>query len=440
MNGDNESIYSIVDDSQCSQDLLQKSPQKINKSLKRKNQTTFDSDLKNKKTRIMSLDDKKEFLSILDPEEKLSVWKYIDRYTNDAVVRDYVDIILEFKELPTLPSQENLKQWLNLKVSFEIPNELKLTLTNNFLRYFQSKYFKNNMEGANAESKCVFNPKTNFWVPNFDLLPELALENLTDLKKDFVLNTQSQASTATLFVLDLMILRSIKCILSFIKYELKITDVNQIDMSFKYLLATSYQVGKNAFLLSKDIKCMDWKTYESKVKHTEPSWRRAEQPHLPSEKPCCFGNNFLQKLSSNTVEFSGTAALQTETKFLNGEIKFKPTQQDKQNLSFSTRNNIQHGRNYHNQYYKPYEIRNQNNFYSRPQNNQRGRNYNPSYHYTNNRSNFKSRSQISSSNHVPVIEERSIKKPRRQLRQSATDLPMVNQKNSTPNQLIDAIN
>lgn len=147
-----------------------------------------------------------------------------------------------------------MKGWLQKK-SIEIPTDLATTIITKFMDYFQAKYFKNNVDGAVASNKKLFNPKSNFNIPNFKNLPEKVLQKFTTLKQAYVFNIQKEAAQATTFTFQLILLKILKHIKDFIKTrETDLNDQTEQDL-IEYILPTNYFFALIEFPKAKKSTC-----------------------------------------------------------------------------------------------------------------------------------------------------------------------------------------
>lgn len=326
-----EENTSSTDFSESDEDLFEDS-QQINQGKRKKSRKSSQSSKKAKP--IMSLEDKKEHLSLLDPSDALAVHSYINSYNSDVLVRTFVDMVLEHQTLPILPSQEIIKSWLQHEVKVDVTKDLMKMLINNFMKYFQVKYFNNNVTKATEKDKALFNPKNNFWIPGFQDLPEEALEELHKSKLKYVMEVQNISIKGTLFVVQMLVLRNIDNIMQFIKNSLKIEENGEVKKHLEYILAMAYTTAKMEFPKSYNVKVIDWTTYDSKLLHTKPQWRK-DNKEPTSNTTSNLSHNILEKIDNDKIQFQGESISKEEDTFL--QKPYVPPKQRK----FRKRNNEQ---------------------------------------------------------------------------------------------------
>lgn len=285
--------------------------------------------------RIPTLEDKKEELSLIDITKQLCIHQFMNQYQSDILVRDYADSLLELKMLPILPSQEDLEMYLNIDVTIVIPLDLQQKLVNNFMRYFQVKYFKNNLHAANLAEKQLFNPRNNFWVPGYELFPARILTNLNELKVSYVNDVQVETEKGAIFVLENMILRNYKFIVNFIKHELMCSDDQQCTKLFQHILAMTYQTAKLEFAKNYSVKVIDWTAYQSKTKESLPRWRLETPGQPPVEKVCKVAESTMTKLQNNQTDFNREVVSANLKHFMDNPF---PEQKFQSNSSYNSFN------------------------------------------------------------------------------------------------------
>lgn len=277
------------------------------------------------------MEEKLEKLALIDPDRKSCIYDYMDRYSTDAIVRYYLELILDVKLIPILPNPEVMKKWLEHKFNFIIPNELATEIVSKFMDYFQSKHFQNNVDGATNNNKKLFNPKNNFNIPHFKILPEKTLEKLTELKEEYVTSVQKESSKGSTFVIQLIILKIVKKISIFIEDLTNSEDFStQKDSSttftedkrkamLEYILATTYFRAMIEFPKAKKVNVIDWTKYPSKTTHAIPQWRKQEEINLPIDIPHRLAENLCNKIETNKVSISGKSTRDDYEALVNGE-------------------------------------------------------------------------------------------------------------------------
>jgi len=270
----------------------------------------------------MTTEEKIEMLSLLDQNKQLIIYDYLEFYQTDVLVKCFVDMVLEHKVIPVLPSQTIIESWLLHEVNVNVSNDLMRKLVNNFIKYFQTKYFNNNLKNAKEENKLLFNPKNNFWIPGFAEFPEKDIVDLNEAKFKYVQQVQDSSSKGTSFVLQNRILRNIDWTMQFIKNGLHITDNVEQKKHLEYILAMAYKTAIMEFPSSYGPKVIDWSTYESKATTTIPKWRK-ENASPPIDIPSVYSKSVLQKIDNGSINFDGKTIAAKSAEFMEATVEQK---------------------------------------------------------------------------------------------------------------------
>jgi len=233
-----------------------------------------------------------ESLQQLEYIKSLCILNYIKTYKSDPLVTEYIDSLLEYPEFcPIVPKEETIFEYADLKLNFDPPDELLVQVTTNFMSYFQLSYFKNHVVNATKEGKTMFNPKCDFFVPQFPLLPEQTLNDFTKAKKALVFHYQDYAVQGATFTKELLLIRIIKAIKDFvISSSPDSTDSNP---HIKLVFSKCYLKSKVEFAKKYKIKNIDWTQRDDKVRHTVPFWRK-QTIQIPPTKAV---NKYAEALS-----------------------------------------------------------------------------------------------------------------------------------------------
>lgn len=121
----------------------------------------------------------KEKVSLHDPESKTCIKNFLESYDNDPLVSEYVDKLCKNIILPIPPDPDFMAECLSLKGFCGLTQVTKIDCLNDFCFFFQSIYFSHNVQGATDNSVALFNPKVNFNIPQFQLLPKVSLGSKT---------------------------------------------------------------------------------------------------------------------------------------------------------------------------------------------------------------------------------------------------------------------
>ncbi len=317
MSTDEGDFNSSSTDFEDSQDVLENSQEVIQPKRKRKRKEKP----RNSQNIIMSLDEKKEHISILDPDESLAVYPFLNSYHKDVIVKCFVDMFLDHKVIPILPTQEKLKEWLNHSITVEVSKDLMKMLINNFMKYFQVKYFNNNVSSALKEDKALFNPTKQFWIPGFNELPLDVHTALHKKKLEYVKQVQEKTVQGTNFVLQNFILRNIDMVMLFIKRTLLLVNEEEIKIHLEYIMAMAYSAAKVEFPKAYNVKLIDWRTYDSKATFPLPKWRKEENGLPPTDQVSRLCTNIHRQIDENQVIFDGPKLLDQQEKFLQAPYK-----------------------------------------------------------------------------------------------------------------------
>lgn len=339
---DEENIY--LQNSQALEDIPQKSRKRSSSSLRpgtpKKQRISRCSPVRESISVIMTLDEKKELISLLDSKRQLVIYDYLDFYNKDVLVKCFVDMFLEYKVIPVLPPPDVIDLWLSHNLQIEVSNDLMKKLVNNFIKYFQTKYFNNNVNNANQEGKLLFNPKTNFWIPGFSEFPEKDIEKLNEAKFTYAREVQNTSSKGTAFVLQNRILRIIDWTMQFIQRTLKITDDEEKTKHLEYIMAMAYKTAMMEFPAAYRPKVIDWSAFKSKGTTSIPNWRSENKPP-PEDNISIYSKTALQKIDNGDIQFNGTAISEKNNQFM--QKSSSTIQRSTQQSQFRRRGHHQRG-------------------------------------------------------------------------------------------------
>lgn len=266
-----DSLEEIQDSQQFQQELLQNSQQEYhtpqhNKNGKRTSDVILEA--QNKKKHF----DLKEKVSLHDPDELTCIRDYLDFSETDPLVYEYLQKLFCSPYLPTIPDTDLISQWLDNNSKCGLTQVTKVECIHDFVFYFQSRYFAQNVQGAVNNSVALFNPKVNFNVPQFQLLPLKTLNNLGKLKEQFALSYQSETLIGSQFAIELRLLRIIDRITT--EINRLISDEEDRKSTFLYFFATLYTKARTEFFKNFNVKKIDWSNRISKSIVTLPKWRK----------------------------------------------------------------------------------------------------------------------------------------------------------------------
>lgn len=288
-----------------------------------------------KKPLFDTMDDILLKLALIDPHKTTAIYEYLDRYNSDPVVRYYLELLLEIQIIPILPSLDVIDSWSKNGCNINIPEVIGSELVSKCMDYFQTKLFNTNVKGAIAADKCLFNPKNNFNIPQFKLLPESDLEEMTTLKKDYVSKVQKQAEKGTTFVTQLLLLKIFQTITSFISDQ----GIQRDQKMIEYIFGTIFGIALVEYKANRpNLHVIDWSQYRSKTTDPKPSWRKMEPQQIPEDIPNRLAVNAIKNIHSHKIELDGKIVADEVHKLWNNE----PTYANK--LSNTIRGNYQRGR------------------------------------------------------------------------------------------------
>jgi hypothetical protein len=244
----------------------------------------------------------KDRLEDLDYINDLSALKFIDSYNSDPLVTEYINNLLEYPQCcPIVPSEEKILEYLDFPSTLVPPNELYVLLTTNFFSYFQVSYFKNNVQNATANGKTMFNPKCDFFMPQFPLVPEKVLNDMTRAKTAFVYHIQGYAVDGASFTRELLLLRNIKAIKDFVLSA----EPGTLDTAshVKHIFSKGYVRAQLEFSNKYNVKNIDWNKREDKVRHTVPFWRKATIPVPPTTAYNKYAVSLSEDIRAGKISF-----------------------------------------------------------------------------------------------------------------------------------------
>ncbi|OXA64989.1 hypothetical protein Fcan01_00144 [Folsomia candida] len=204
------------------------------------------------------------------------------------------------------------------------------------------------VEGAQANNKKLFNPKSNFNIPNFKNLPEKVLRKLTDLKEEYVFNIQKEAAEATTFTIQLILLKIVKQIKDFLKTLPDQVNEQTEQNLIEYILATSYFIALIEFPKSKKVHVIDWTTYQSKTTHAIPMWRKVDPENPPVDVQNRLADGICYNINAAKIKLEGKAVESEFYAMMAGNIPYPQNQYRNNYGQGGYRNRGRGGRNFNN--------------------------------------------------------------------------------------------
>jgi len=250
------------------------------------------------------MDNFKELLLLLDPNKSLSIYTLLEYYQTDPLVKEYIDNIADLKIMPKLPSKEDLIQTNSFEPKLQLQKSDFIGITTNMMTYFQSLYFSKNLDAADKRNIGIFNPKFNFKIPAYDLLPMSSLAFMGKAKEDFVLQTQRLALDGAAFQRELLLLRNF----NFIKGKLDGLQNDDLEAHIKHFSNISIMKAQIEFTDKYKVKVIDWDSRDTKVTFSVPGWRkRKEGPPIEPRNFCA--KSLAKKFISEDLSATTTSSL-----------------------------------------------------------------------------------------------------------------------------------
>jgi hypothetical protein len=266
--------------------------------VKRKNIDTHNSYKKPKPDPIMNLSN----ITTLEYYNKLSIKNFIETYDSDVLVMEYVDKLLAFPTTPPIIPQESEHDlYLNFKPGCQFPDKCTIELVTNFISYFQLNYFRHNVGSAIGSKTTLFNPKCNFHIPQFPLVPKKTLSKMHECKEQFVIFTQDHALQGSEFTRELLLIRNIHILGSFLNSQ--VANERDLHNHILHFFMISYLKARTEFSKVFNIKVIDWGNKEGKARLTEPAWRKVSPEEPPIKAHNKYASSLVQRIVSGQESF-----------------------------------------------------------------------------------------------------------------------------------------
>lgn len=258
-----------------------------------------------KKQKTQSEEEIQQQILTIDPEKKCCIWDFLEYYHQDLLVKEYVTKLLKIQMLPITPDSEEIDEWISEIPDFELPEIIQCEIINNFMFYFQSRYFKHNVQEAVKKDITLFNPTCRFNIPQFALLPLKTFEKMTDAKKSLVLCLQIESLEGTQFANELRFLKILFLISEFL--ETKSFDTEQKNLLLKSFFGAFYIKCRTEFLKAYSVKDINWDSKKGKLVHTLPKWRKSDDPIPPSSNNR-YATDLINRVKAGKEKIAGQAA------------------------------------------------------------------------------------------------------------------------------------
>ncbi|CAL8083748.1 unnamed protein product [Orchesella dallaii] len=262
-----------------------------------------------------------KLLHELDQNKELGIWNYLNYYESDKLVQEYLNLLSLVKVRPGIVDNTKL---CDLPVpNYDLTIISQTECLNNFFHYFQCRYFARNIKQATEKDICVANPLYRLMIPQFQTLPLGAHKEFFQIKQQFGVALQVSATLATVFNIELFLLKIFNEILTTVKQ--KTVSDSQRDSDFKYFFLTLYTSARVEFHKSYLVKEIDWSKRVTKARECVPKWRKES-----TEPPKSIQNRYAQALIKRVTEskqITSAAAAPKDTSHLSTPSHFTENDQ-----------------------------------------------------------------------------------------------------------------
>ncbi|CAL8128235.1 unnamed protein product [Orchesella dallaii] len=237
-------------------------------------------------------------LLIIDKDKSLEIFKFLGSVNSDPIVKDYVDKLLDIKFIPSVPLQDEFEE-LHLKTTDCALSEVcSSTLVSLQMLFCQSRYFSNNIGQAIKHRKSVINTQANLHMPGFSRLPADILNKMTALKQSFAIQLQAISYDGSQFFQEHLLIEGAHLIYCEVKDKI---DQSKLTREITNHFDIHFVKAQTEFLKVFNIKDIDWKTYENRVKHSSPFWRKRNQE--PPKAKSFFATKIVQRILNKQESF-----------------------------------------------------------------------------------------------------------------------------------------
>jgi hypothetical protein len=249
--------------------------------------------------------------------KEISILGFLSDYDSDPLVREYVDSVLALEGFcPKIPPLETMETYLDFPAIEQLPAEVAVSVIQNFMSYFQLNYFRHNVGSATANNVTLFNPKCDFYIPQFQLVPQQTLNKIHDSKKDFVIFVQDHALDGAEFTKELLLIRSVKLMKQHFKTKLEHTE--DVKEHVKASFASFYIKARMEFQKVFNVKNIDWEKREGKLKLTTPYWRKSDPHNPPTDAYNKYAVDIVSRILDGKESFDGNSV---KLAYANSKVK-----------------------------------------------------------------------------------------------------------------------
>jgi len=268
--------------------------------------------------------------------EELEITKYVKHIDSDPIVSEIVHFIVENPTfLPIAPDLKSMNKTLSFHPKVNLDNDtLKICMSNMF-SYFEVCYFQNNLIKACEHDIALFSPTVGLHIPQFNVLAEFYFTRVTGIKQSMALQIQKITSETIKIQTELFFCRTLKAIID--DLSKKISTRDQIwEQHINHFLTVSYCKGKVEVFSVFPAKDIDWKTKQSKVRHTLPYWRKDNNGNTPEQTNNRFTQGIFRQIDQGILEFNGPSVQKG--------LHISKTQSKEPEIQFSKIGHINHNR------------------------------------------------------------------------------------------------
>jgi len=264
-----------------------------------------------------------------DPEKFFEIHKYIHQYNEDVLVKEYADLFLNNNNImqPIIMKEEDIQECLKYDSISPCADKTYDSIIHLFLLYFQVFYFNHNVMQATNNNVHMINPITNFWIPQFQLLPMSILSKFTEIKQSFAILMQSTAAQGTDFTCELLLLRIIDTIIQDLRSRSETSILTEV---VEYHFSIGYAKAKMEFKKNYGEKKIEWDKKSSKIRHSIPSWRKSSPNEQPKDLKSWMGRDISKRILEKKEKLHGVTVNQEFEKFLSEAVEAQEDSKQKQ--------------------------------------------------------------------------------------------------------------
>ncbi|CAL8076711.1 unnamed protein product [Orchesella dallaii] len=224
-------------------------------------------------------------------------------------------------------------------------SEIQCEVIKRFSEIFRGQNFQNHVKQATENNITLFQPITNFFIPQYSRLPAKYFEQVKEYKTLTVLGMQRSAVIANKFTQELLLLECFKLLNDEVclHYESE-TDSESVT---KYFFLTFFIAAKVNFFKTFNVKVIIWKNKTSKVHGSVAGWRK-NNSEPPKEVKSKYAEQLIKAVSQNKVKLDKITVMKDleNLKTISRESSDRPKFVQNTQNSSSARNNNRPRPNY----------------------------------------------------------------------------------------------